>query len=276
MRHLFCTGLLSVLLASCSALEIETEFAAGRQALLAGNAGGALQNFNRVSSGNPQYATSYAVIPQSVWTYTGRAHYDNAQYKEAKAALVRALTSRGDDPIARLYHGMTLVRLPAASAQGFASKEIVFALNEGIEPERLITLMRKRGVAFDIDKSIEPELRKAGASQALLDAARNIRATQSASSGQDFELAKRELASGFKGLLAALDYTVNQTNEGRFWDPNGAIRKQLQTGLELVNQPQPDWEQILATGEWVGKRLEEEIDIARRNESEDQRRRSGR
>ena len=260
----------------CATLETETEFAAGRQALLTGDAGSALNNFSRVGSANAQYVTTYSVIPQSIWTYTGRAYYTNGQYKEARTALEKALAQRSNDHMARLYIGMTSVRLPVENNAGFTAEEVVFALKEGIEPERIVTLMRQRGVAFAVNRDTEQELRKAGANQALLDGARKIGAARAKPGGQDLKLAKGALAAGFEGLLATLNYTVNQTNEGRYWDPNGEIRKQLQTGLQLLSQPQPQWDQIVATGEWVGKRLEEEIDLARRNEADDARRRLGR
>ena len=81
----------------------------------------------------------------------------------------------------------------------------------------------------------------------------------------------KELAAALTAIRDQLDY-LNSTRQGIFWDPNKEIRSQIQTGLSLLSAPQPDWQKALSTGEWIGQRIEEEIDLARRDEAEELRR----
>ena len=81
----------------------------------------------------------------------------------------------------------------------------------------------------------------------------------------------KEIAAALTGIRDQLDYLSN-TRTGVFWDPNKEIRSQIQTGLSLLSAPQPDWPKVLSTGEWVGQKLEEEIDLVRRDESQELRR----
>ena len=46
----------------------------------------------------------------SVWTYLGRAYYEVGNFPEARRALDKALSEDKDDPLARLYLGLTLLR----------------------------------------------------------------------------------------------------------------------------------------------------------------------
>jgi hypothetical protein len=90
------------------------------------------------------------------------------------------------------------------------------------------------------------------------------------SEGQLGEQAKA-LAVAFTGIRDQLDY-LSKSRSGIFWDPNKEIRSQIQTGLSLLQAPRPDWPKVLSTGEQVGQDLEEEIDLVRRQESEELRR----
>ena len=58
---------------------------------------------------------------------------------------------------------------------------------------------------------------------------------------------------------------------------NGHILVPLQNVASLhcssrCDAPQPDWPKVLTTGEGIGQRLEEEIDLVRRDESQELRR----
>jgi hypothetical protein len=81
----------------------------------------------------------------------------------------------------------------------------------------------------------------------------------------------KELTTALRAIRDQIDF-LNSTRPGMFWDPNNEIRAQIQTGLSLLSTPQPDWPKVLSNGEWVGRRLEEEIDLVRRAESREQRR----
>jgi len=43
----------------------------------------------------------------------------------------------------------------------------------------------------------------------------------------------------------------------------------------MISGKQIDWEKLIASGEWIGRKTEEEIDIARREESRDRSRGDG-
>ena len=79
----------------------------------------------------------------------------------------------------------------------------------------------------------------------------------------------KEIEGGMRGIHDWLEW-VTQTfrfSFGQFWDPNRDIRKAIQTDLAMISGPELDWQKLIAEGEWLGKRMEEEIDLARRDES---------
>lgn len=76
-----------------------------------------------------------------------------------------------------------------------------------------------------------------------------------------------ELASGIKGLYDWLEYITYNTYYGQFWDPNREIRAEIQRNLEMISGRDFDFKTLIANGEWVGKKMEEEIDLARRDEA---------
>src|SRR5262245_2100704 len=68
---------------------------------------------NRISSHaadlDPDYKTPYS-IRESVWTYLGRAYYEAGNFPEARQALEKALSIDKDNPLPKLYLGLTLLR----------------------------------------------------------------------------------------------------------------------------------------------------------------------
>ena len=54
---------------------------------------------------------------------------------------------------------------------------------------------------------------------------------------------------------------------GRFWDPAREIRSAIQTDLAMISGRDIDWQKLIASSEWVGKRMELESDLARRDET---------
>jgi hypothetical protein len=135
-------------------------------------------------------------------------------------------------------------------------------------------LARERGVAFDLTANSESQLRKAGADDFLIGQIKEVRAQalkqKKTSEGQLGQQAK-DLAAAFAGIRDQLDF-LSGSQTGAFWDPNREIRSQIQTGLSLLQAPRPDWSKVVSVGELVGQDLEEEIDLVRRQESEELRR----
>lgn len=82
----------------------------------------------------------------------------------------------------------------------------------------------------------------------------------------------KEIEGGMKGIHDWLEY-INQAfrfSYGQFWDMRGEIRSSIQSDLAMLSGKDIDWERLINDGEWLGKRLEEETDLARRSEREDQ------
>jgi len=269
-------GLGLLVVAACATLDRGGEFLSGRRALMTGDYPTALAYFERIAQSDPNYVAPFSSFQESIWTYLGRAQYQTGKLTDAKRSLERALSQTPNDSVAKLYLGLTNVRLQTTekATNPFTLQDISFALRERVEPKRVAALARERGVAFDLTSESEGQLRKAGADDLLLDEIKRIRAealkrkkTDATQLGEQAKI----LAAALTAIRDQLDY-LNSTRSGIFWDPNKEIRSQIQTGLSLLSTPQPDWQKVLSTGEWVGQKLEEEIDLVRREESDELRR----
>jgi tetratricopeptide (TPR) repeat protein len=276
-RWIIIAVTLASVAAGCATLESGGEFASGRRALMAGDYPLALSYFEPIAKRDPSFVAPFSSIRESIWTYLGRAQYQTGKLVEAKASLERALSQIPGDTVARLYLALTIRRLQMAekaTPDPFTLQDVSFALRERVEPKRVAALVRERGVSFDLTGESESQLRKAGADEFLLEEIRKVRSEaakrKKTSESQLGENAKA-LASALTGIREQLDY-LSGTRSGAFWDPNKEIRSEIQTTVSLLSKPQPDWKKIISTAEWVGQRLEEEIDLVRRDESEELRR----
>lgn len=84
-------------------------------------------------------------------------------------------------------------------------------------------------------------------------------------SGEDSSGSK-ELASGMQGLYDWLEYMNRTMPFTAFWDPRGEIRSELVKDLDLLSGKEIDRPQLISSAEWIGQRMEEEIDLVRRDE----------
>jgi tetratricopeptide (TPR) repeat protein len=84
----------------------------------------------------------------------------------------------------------------------------------------------------------------------------------------DRQRALQEIQAGLQGLYDWLEYvsTTHRYDYGQFWDPTREIRSQIQATLIMVSKGEFDWSRLIADGERIGKRMEEEIDRAAREE----------
>jgi tetratricopeptide (TPR) repeat protein len=275
-KSLVC-GLGLLFVVACAALDRGGEFLSGRRALMTGDYQTASAYFERVAQSDPNYVAPFSSFRESIWTYLGRAQYQTGKLTDAKRSLERALSQLPDDSVAKLYLGLTNIRLQTTekkTGNPFTVQDISFALRERVEPKRVAALARERGVAFDLTAESEGQLRKAGADDLLLDEIKKIRADGTKQKKVDaIQLGEqaKALSVALTAIRDQLDY-LNTTRSGVFWDPNKEIRAHIQTALSLLSVPQPDWQKVLNTGEWVGQKLEEEIDQVRREESEELRR----
>ena len=84
-------------------------------------------------------------------------------------------------------------------------------------------------------------------------------------SGEDSSGSK-ELASGMQGLYDWLEYMNRTMPFTAFWDPRGEIRSEIVKDLDLLSGKEIDRPQLISSAEWIGQRMEEEIDLVRRDE----------
>ena len=80
----------------------------------------------------------------------------------------------------------------------------------------------------------------------------------------------KEIESGMRGLHDWLEYITQHAaySYGRFWDPRREIRSEMESDLAMISK-EVDWQKLIASGEWVGKKMEEEIDLARRDQTQE-------
>src|SRR5258706_16405929 len=80
----------------------------------------------------------------------------------------------------------------------------------------------------------------------------------------------KEIQGGMRGISAWLEY-ISQADRfsfGQFWDTTREIRAAIQEDLAMSDSKELDWQKLIFDAEWLGKRVEEEIDLARRDERE--------
>ena len=82
----------------------------------------------------------------------------------------------------------------------------------------------------------------------------------------DLSRGVKEIESAMRGIHDWLEY-INRTRPFEaYWDPAREIRKAIEKDLEYISAKDFNPEQLIADAEWLGKRMEEEIDYVRRDE----------
>jgi tetratricopeptide (TPR) repeat protein len=76
----------------------------------------------------------------------------------------------------------------------------------------------------------------------------------------------KELDDGLKGLYDWLDYMNRTQPFTAFWDPQREIRFAIEKDLELIPSKDANRQELIANAEWIGQRMEQEIDLVRRDE----------
>ena len=72
-----------------------------------------------------------------------------------------------------------------------------------------------------------------------------------------------------KSIYNDLEHINYYTYYGKFWDPRREIRSEIESSLRMISGKDVDLEKLAASGEWVGNRLEAEVERARRDEHND-------
>ena len=89
--------------------------------------------------------------------------------------------------------------------------------------------------------------------------------------GGDRQQGLRDIESGMRGIYDWIEYftQAQRFSQGRFWDTRREIRSSIQNDLAMLQAKDVDVKKLIASGEWLGKRVEEEIDLARRDERDE-------
>jgi tetratricopeptide (TPR) repeat protein len=81
----------------------------------------------------------------------------------------------------------------------------------------------------------------------------------------------KEIETGMRGINNFLDY-INQAQRysiGQYWDSGRDIRSAIQSNLAMISGRDLDWQRLTVNTEWLGIRMEQESDLARRQEAQD-------
>ena len=81
----------------------------------------------------------------------------------------------------------------------------------------------------------------------------------------DRQTGLKNIQAGMNGIANFLNY-VNTNfaySWGQFWDPGGQIRASIKSDLAMASGQNVDWPQLIAAGERLGLRIEQEEDKAR-------------
>lgn len=82
----------------------------------------------------------------------------------------------------------------------------------------------------------------------------------------DRERGVQETTAGLRAIYQWLDDTEANLPQGIYWDINREIRSEIERMLQQMTDRRLSAEQLIETAEWVGNRMEWEIDAARRDE----------
>jgi len=84
------------------------------------------------------------------------------------------------------------------------------------------------------------------------------------------ERALGHIENGMKGIAHFLNYITEtfRYSFGQFWDPGGSIRASIKSDLAMISGASTDWPALIAAGERLGIRIEEEEDKARQQQQQ--------
>ena len=193
LRQIVASALV-MLVPACASFQTAGQVQAGRRALLVNDSEAALPYFLEAAKGDPNYVYISEDFREGIWTYVGRTQYATKRYQDARQSLEHALTNDRDDNMARLYYGLTLVRLG--------------------------------------------------------DSARGL----------------KEIESAMQGIHDWLEYMERTRPFQAFWDPLREIRKTIENDLDRSPGKDVGRENLIADAEWLGNKMETEIERVRQDE----------
>jgi tetratricopeptide (TPR) repeat protein len=266
MRMRFVRFLLFATLISGCGVQVASEVQSGRAALMAGNPELALTHFQRGAESQPDYVLDLPPLQQSISTYLGRAYYETGKLPEAREALSQALKRNDADFIARFYLGLVLLRVkgpPPKPDNSFALRDILYALAEKVSSKRLASLVKDRGVNFDLTPEGEKELKKAGADDELMEQIRISAKGRTKIPESPAQQGLREVERALKEMQS-WQARIGKTDYGQFWDTRKRISSQIEASLSMIATKKTDRQDFIAGLESIGGTIEEEVDLARR------------
>jgi tetratricopeptide (TPR) repeat protein len=77
----------------------------------------------------------------------------------------------------------------------------------------------------------------------------------------------RAIDEAMKGLHQWLEYINSSRPFDPFWDPLREIRSAIANDLGMIESKNVNCEQLIVNAEWLGQKMEDEIDCVRRQES---------
>jgi tetratricopeptide (TPR) repeat protein len=140
----------------CAGFQAASDVLAGRNALQTGRPNDAIGPLTRAAAVDPNYKIPYR-IPESVWTYLGRAYYETARYAEARKALEKALSLDPHDSLAQVYLGLSQLRSGDRERGRKTAEGGLKGLHETIE---FITADNVHGQFWDPGRSIRTDIEK--------------------------------------------------------------------------------------------------------------------
>jgi tetratricopeptide (TPR) repeat protein len=81
----------------------------------------------------------------------------------------------------------------------------------------------------------------------------------------------RDIRSGMKGLCDWLEYYESSKPFEAYWDPRREIRSAIEKDLAMISANRIYEQRLVANAEWLGQRMEDEIDQVRWQESRQRR-----
>jgi tetratricopeptide (TPR) repeat protein len=81
----------------------------------------------------------------------------------------------------------------------------------------------------------------------------------------------RDIQSGMKGLYDWLEYYESSRPFEAFWDPRREMRSAIEKDLAMISGNRIDEQRLMANAEWLGERMEDDLDQVRRQESRQRR-----
>lgn len=78
---------------------------------------------------------------------------------------------------------------------------------------------------------------------------------------------RRAIKAGMKGLHDWLEDMASSMSHSSLWDPQREIRSEIEESQSMIAGKDSEWEQLISSAEWLGAKIEDEIDLVRRQES---------